>query len=143
MKKIKKQFAVKFWFETGSTYGTVIEAFDKKEAYNIAIKKAKNRYDADSSIVISFKIKELPTCVLRSAFGHISVKVKPNPYYDNEIIINDERINLPDEFRYWDINSITIHNAGLPVIAIITTDKNKFVVQNNVDGCGKRFEIIK
>lgn len=143
MKKTKKQFAVKLWFELGGTYVTVVEAFDKQEAYALAQHKAVNKYGKDNSIVISCRTKELPICVIRSAFGRIPVKAEPNPYYDNEVIINDERINLPDEFRYWDIKSIVIHNAGLPVIATVTTDKHTFVVQNNVNGCGKRFEIIK
>lgn len=143
MKKIKKQFAVKLWLETGEPYVTIVNAFNKKEAYKLANKKAEKECCLLVPSVLPCRIKELPTCVVRSAFGHIPVKAEPNPYYDNEIIINDERINLPDEFRYWDIKSIVIHNAGLPVIATITTDKNTFVVQNNVDGCGKRFEIIK
>lgn len=143
MKKIKKQFAVKFWLELGEPFVAVVEAFDKQEAYALAQHKLVNKYGKDNSTDVSCRIKELPTCVIRSAFGHIPVKVSPNPYYDNEIIINDERIHLPDEFRYWDIKSIVIHNAGLPVIATITTDKHTFVVQNNVIGCNKRFEIIK
>ena len=69
--------------------------------------------------------------------------MRPNRYYNDEIIINETRVKLPDEFNYWDIKSIIIHNAGLPIIATITTDKDKFIVQNNIDRCGKRFEIIK
>lgn len=143
MKKTKKEFAVKLWFDLGNTHATVVKAFDKKEAYIVAHKEAINKWGADALTITSHKIKELPTCIIRSAFGHIPVKVCPNLYYDNEVIINDERINLPDDFRYWDIKSIVIHNAGLPVIATVTTDNHTFVVQNNVVGCGKRFEIIK
>lgn len=143
MKKTKKQFAVKLWLEFSESFVAVVEANDKKEAFEFAKKKLHDRYGELTTEISSAWAKELPVCVIRSAFGHIPVKVSPNPYYDNEIIINDERINLPDEFRYWDIKSIVIHNAGLPVIATITTDKHTFVVQNNVNGCGKRFEIIK
>ncbi len=143
MEKIKKEFAVKLWFDLGHTYYGVVKAFNMKEATQLAHNKANETDVIANADLISVKVKELPTCVVRSAFGHIPVKVRPNPYYDNEIIINNERINLPDEFRYWDIKSIVIHNAGLPVIATITTDKHTFVVQNNVNGCGKRFEIIK
>lgn len=143
MKKTKKQFAVKLWLENGTSYVISVNAFNEKEAYNLASKKTEDKYCLLTPSILPYKVKELPTCVIRSAFGHIPVKVSPNPYYENEIIINKERINLPDEFRYWDIKSIVIHNAGLPVIATITTDKHTFVVQNNVTGCGKRFEIIK
>lgn len=143
MKKTKKQFAVKFQFENGDAYVTVVKANNKSEAYTLTMYQTIDKYGNDPSRIIFHKIKELPTCVIRSAFGHIPVKVCPNPYYDTEIIINNERINLPNEFRYWDIKSIVIHNAGLPVIATVTTNKHTFVVQNNVNGCGKRFEIIK
>ncbi len=143
MKKTKKQFAVKLWFDLGCTYVTVVEAFDKEEAYKLVNTMAKNEIGIDYLTITSYKVTEVPTCVVRSVFGYIPVKVRPNPHYDNEIIINGERINLPYEFRYWDIKSIVIHNAGLPVIATVTTDKHTFVVQNNVNGCGKRFEIIK
>lgn len=143
MKKTKKEFAVKLWFDLGGTHVTVVKAFDKKEACNLAHKEAIDKWSVDALTITSCKVKELPICVVRSAFGRIPVKVRPNVYYDNEVIINDERINLPDEFRYWDIKSIVIHNAGLPVIATVTTNKHTFVVQNNVNGCGKRFEIIK
>lgn len=143
MKKTKKQFAVKLWFDLGGTHTTVIEAFDKKEACNLAHKEATDKWGIDALTITSCRIKELPVCVIRSAFGHIPVKAEPNTHYDNEIIINNERISLPDEFRYWDIKSIVIHNAGLPIIATVTTDKSKFVVQNNINGCSKRFEIIK
>ena len=143
MKKIKKEFAVKLWFDLGCTYVTVVKASNMKEATLLAHNEAKERNVPNYCGVTSVKVKELPTCVIRTAFGHIPVKVRPNPYYNNEIIINDNRVNLPDEFNYWDINSIIIHNAGLPVIATITTDKGIFVAQNNVNGCCKRFEIIK
>ena len=139
----KKQFAVKLWLELGDSYVTIVEAFNKQEAYALAQHKSVNKYGKDNSTIVSCRIKEIPTCVIRSAFGRIPIKVCPNPYYDNEIIINGERVNLPDEFRYWDIKSIVIHNAGLPVIATVTTDKHTFVVQNNVIGCNKCFEIMK
>lgn len=143
MEKTKKEFAVKLWFELDSTYADVVKAFDKKEACQLAKERAKNKYGVANSTVLYCKVKELPTCVIRSVFGRIPIKAVPSPFYDNEIIINDKRIHLPNEFCYWDINSIVIHNAGLPVIATITTNKGTFIVQNNVDGCNKRFEIIK
>lgn len=143
MKKTKKQFAVKLWLEFGEPFVAVVEANDKKEAFEFVKKKLHDRYGEVATEISSARAKELPICEIRTAFGHVPIKVVPNPYYNNEIIINNERINLPDVFNYWDINNILIHNAGLPCIATIDTDKGKFVVQNNVNGCGKRFEIIK
>lgn len=139
---MKKQFAVKLWLEIGATFGATVIANNKADALIKALELAKNKY-GENSACLSNKIKEIPTCTIRSAFGCIPVKVEPNYHYNDEIIINGTRVALPYEFNYWDINSIVIHNAGLPVIATITTDKGKFVVQNNVNGCGKRFEIIK
>lgn len=143
MKNIKKDFAVKLWFDLGCTYMTVVKASNMKEATLLAHNETKEKKIPDCCGLSSVRVKELPTCVIRTVFGRIPVKVCPNIYYDNEIIINDKRVSLPDEFCYWDIKSIIVHNAGLPVIATITTDKHTFVVQNNVNGCGRRFEIIK
>ena len=143
MKKTKKQFAVKLWFDLGCTYVTVVKASNMKEATILAHNEIKEKKVPDCCGLASIKVQELPTCIIRTAFGYIPVKVRPNRYYNDEIIINETRVKLPDEFNYWDIKSIIIHNAGLPIIATITTDKDKFIVQNNIDRCGKRFEIIK
>lgn len=140
MKNVKKLFAVKIWFELGYSHSTIVCAFNEKDAINLGIKEGSK---LDDCKVISTKVKLLPTCVLRSAFGDIKLSVKPNIYYDDEIIINDTRITLPNEFNYWDIDSIIIHNAGFPVIATIQTKKHTFIVQNNTMGINKRFEIIK
>ena len=139
---MKKQFAVKLWLESGTTFGATIAANNKADALIKALKLAKNKYGEDSAC-LSNKIKEIPTCAIRSAFGRIPVKVEPNYNYNDEIIINGTRVALPYEFNYWNIKSIIIHNVGLPIIATIETDKNKFVVQNSTNVCGRRFEIIK
>lgn len=145
MKKTKKQFAVKLWLELGFNYVSTTSANNKESAVQNVLDEYNSRRSEYLTLkdVLDSKVQELPVCVINTAFGPVSVDIKPNPYYATEVIINGKRINLPDEFNYWDIKSITIHHAELPVIATIETKKHKFIVKNNTNRYGCYFEIMK
>lgn len=145
MKKTKKQFAVKLWFKLGFNHVGTTCANNKKWA----IQNVLDEYNAmhlehlTLEDVADSRVQELPVCVINTAFGPVSIDIKPNPYYTTEVIINGKRINLPDEFNYWDIKSITIHHVELPVIATVETKNHKFVVKSNINGYSCYFEIMK
>lgn len=145
MKKTKKQFAVKLWLELGFNYVGTTCANNKESAIQNVLNEYNQRHSEHLTLedVADSIVQELPICVINTAFGPVSVDIRPNSYYATEVIINGKRINLPDEFNYWDIKSITIHHAELPVIATIETKKHKFIVKNNTNKCGCSFEIMK
>lgn len=141
----KKQFVVKLWYELGFNFVSTTCAKNKKIAIQNVLDEYNSTHNEHFTLedISDSRVQELPVCIITTAFGPVSVDVKPNPYYATEIIINGKRIALPDEFNYWDIKSITIHNPGFPVIATIETKSHKFIVKNNNNGCGCWFEIIK
>lgn len=140
----KKQFAVKLWHDLGF-FVSITQAKDKKAAIQNALNEFNLTHHEHFTLedISDSRVQELPICIITTAFGPISVNVRPNPYYATEVIINGKRIALPNEFNYWDIKSITIHNAGYPVIATIETKNDKFIVKNNTNGYSCCFEIMK
>lgn len=141
----KKQFAVKLQFELGFSFVSTTCAKNKKLAIQNVLDEYNLTHNEHFTLndISDSRVQEIPICIITTAFGPISVNVRPNPYYATEVIINGKRITLPNEFNYWDIKSITIHNAGFPVIATIETKSHKFIVKNNTNGYNCCFEIMK
>lgn len=140
----KKQFAVKLCHKLGF-FVSITRAKNKETAIQNVLDEYNLTHNEHFTLndISDSRVQEIPICIITTAFGPVSVDVRPNPYYATEVIINGKRIILPDEFNYWDIKSITIHNAGFPVIATIETKSDKFIVKNNTDGCSSRFKIMK